>query len=527
MAARPMEFYDTVVVGAGHNGLISACYLARAGLRVLVVEKAPEVGGATATEEIAEGIRSSVASYAFSLFRPDVYHDLGLESRGLRFKAKDPQMFVPLEDGRHFFVWLDAARTVEEIGRIHPPDAEGYRRYQSFWEEAVGVLRPFVEDPSPPPPVGVKDDLERRGHGEIWRWAVEGSAADVVGRFFESDEVRGAFAGQGIIGTFAPPTAPGTAWVMAYHYLGGELAGGWGTWCYVEGGMGAVAEALSSAASTLGAEIRCDAEVGEVLLEGGRAAGVRLTNGEALEANAVLVGADPRVLGKLVPADAFPNEFRERIRRWETHGCVVKINLALSELPNFSCLPSDAPGPQHRGTIEISPSISYLEEAFSDTDRADGTSFSRSPFMEVFVQSVNDPSLVDGRGHAVSAFTQYAAPNHDPGLLREEALTSALRVLGSLAPNVPDAVIAAQVLGPQDLEARFGMSGGDIFHGSILPHQAFGARFGYRTPVGGLYLCGSGASPGGGVMGAAGRNAAAAVLGDLALGPPGGPAPGG
>lgn len=516
-----MELYDAVVVGAGHNGLIAASYLAREGLEVLVVERSPEVGGATATEEIAEGIRSSVASYAFSLFRPDVYRDLKLADHGLRFGVKDPQMFVPFEDGRHFFAWRDPSRTEEEIARIHPPDAEGYRRYQAFWEEAVQVLRPCVEDLDPPLPAEVKNDLERRGHGELWSLAVEGSVAEVVSRFFESDEIRGAFVGQGIIGTDRPPTAAGTAWVMAYHYLGGELAGGWGTWCYVEGGMGAVAGALASSAAASGAGIRCGAKVTEVLVGEGRVEGVRLESGEVLRARAVMVSADPLTLGELVGREAFPADFREKIGGWETHGCVVKINLALSELPIFSCVPSDAPGPQHRGTIEISPSISYVEQAFSD---ATSGVFSRNPFMEMFVQSVNDPSLVDGPGHAVSLFTQYAPYDREPGLLREEALLNSMKVVGSLAPNVPDSVIAAQVLGPHDLEARFGLSGGDIFHGSILPHQSFGARFPYRTPIDGLYLCGSGASPGGGVMGAAGRNAARVLLADGAAGHGGAPA---
>lgn len=504
-----MPRVDAIVVGAGHNGLVAACYLARAGLSVRVLERRTVAGGAAVTEELLPGVRVSAASYALSLLRPDVYRDLQLARHGLQFTPKDPQMFVPLPDGRHFFVWRDEARTRQELERIHPPDAAAYTRWGRFWEEAVALLRPFAESPTPPSPAEVEKELARRGRSEVWRLAVAGSAAGCVEEFFASDEVRGCLATQGIIGTQASPREPGTAWVMAYHALGGELMGATGTWGWVRGGMGALTGALRSAAEELGVEILTGEPVEQVLVEGGRAAGVATTGGSAVAAGVVLSNADPkRTFLGLVPDGALAPEFRRRVERWRVDGAVAKVNLALAELPEFRALPG-GPGPQHRATTEIAPSISYLEAAAAD---ARAGRFPAGPFMEVFVASATDPTLAPPGVHVVSAFTQYAPVGRWSS---GEALRKVLATLGRYAPNVPDAVLASQVLGPPELEARFGLTGGDIFHGALLPDQSFGARFDYRTPLPGLYLCGSGASPGGCVMGAAGRNAAATVLQDL------------
>ena len=500
---------DAIVVGAGHNGLVAACYLARAGLSVLVLERGPVVGGAAVTEELMPGVRVSAASYSLSLLRPDIHRDLELARHGLAFTPKDPQMFVPLPDGRHFFVWRDEARTRAELARIHRPDAEAYRRWGRFWEEAVTLLRPFAESSSPPPPLEVERELARRGRSEVWRLAVAGSAAECVGEFFESDEVRGCFATQGIIGTQASPRDPGTAWVMGYHALGGELNGATGTWAWVRGGMGALTAALASAAYEAGVQIRTEAPVDSVLLEEGKAAGVVTYDGTVELAGAVLSNADPkRTFLGLVPEAALEPEFRRHVEEWRVDGAVAKVNLALAELPEFRALPGGL-GPQHRATTEIAPSIDYLEAAAAE---AAAGRFSSNPFMEVFVQSASDPTLAPPGRHVVSAFTQYAPAS---GWSPDDALSSVLSTLARYAPNLRDSVLASQVLGPPELEERFGLTGGDIFHGAMVPEQSFGARFAYRTPMPGLYLCGSGASPGGGVMGAAGRNAAATVLADL------------
>jgi phytoene dehydrogenase-like protein len=345
----------------------------------------------------------------------------------------------------------------------------------------------------------------------LWRLSVAGSAEECVSAFFESEEVRGAFASQGVIGTAESPRHPGTAWILTYHQLGGELVGADGTWAYVQGGMGSVTRALATAAARAGAIIRTEATVASVLVDDGRAVGVRLEDGEELRAGAVLSNADPlRTFLGLLPAGTLEATFEERVRAWRTDGAVVKVNLALAELPEYTVRPGR--GPQHEGTLEISPSIGYLHRAWEESAAG---SMSSEPFMEVFLQTAVDPALAPKGRHVASAFTQYAPASG--ALDREGALETVLRTLGAYAPNLPGAVIGAQVLGPDDLERRFGLTGGDIFHGSMLPNQSFGARFGYATPVPGLYLCGSGARPGGCVMGAAGRNCARTVL----LGPGG------
>lgn len=503
-----MSNYDVVLVGAGHNGLVAAAYLARGGLKVCVCERRELVGGAAVTEELAPGFRVSTASYSLSLLRPDIHADLGLARHGLTVMPKDPQMFVPLPDGRHFFVWRDAERTRAELDRIHPGDGDAYERWTAFWEDAVRTLRPLVEDPDPPP----LDEVHRLLPEDVWRLAVAGSAADTASEFFRAPEVQAAFASQGIIGTWAGVRDPGTAWVLAYHELGGEVCGATGTWAYVRGGMGAVSRALRSVAAEAGAEIRVDAPVSEILCEGGRAAGVRLADGEVLTTQVVCSNADPKTtfLG-LIGDGIVDAEFLARVESWPTPGCVLKVNLALRELPDFSSLPGS--GPQHFGTVEIAPSIDYLQEAYEDARRGEPSS---RPFMEVFIQSSVDGSLVDGEGHVLSAFVQYVPPEtQDWERMRERAAQAVIETLCTYAPNIAGAIVVMDVLGPPELEARFGLAGGNIFHGEILPEHCFGNRFDYRTPVAGLYLCGSGARPGGGVMGAAGRNAAKVVLRDL------------
>lgn len=506
---------DSIIIGAGHNGLIAAAYLARRGVKAVVLERRDIVGGAAVTEEFHPGFRVSTASYSLSLLRPDIHEELALASRGLVIQPKDPQMFIPLPEGQHLFIWRDSDRTREEITRIHPPDADAYLRWNAFWDEAVALLRPMVDSPDPPNLDEVEKYLVSKGREDVWRLAVAGSAAATVEEFFASDELRGAFASQGIIGTAAGPREPGTAWVMTYHFIGGEVNGADGTWGYVMGGMGSLTQKLAEAAREHGCEIRTGADVEQIIVEDGAIRGVLLRNGEVIEASRVLSGADPvRTFSLLESPD---EETTERLEAWRLDGCVVKVNLALSALPEFKSLPGAVIGPQHRGTIEISPSISYLQNAYEDSQ---ARSFSKAPFIEAFVQSAVDPSVAPEGSHVMSAFTQYA-PKVDRDRweeLKPGALQAVIETLNSHAPNLRDSVVSAQVLGPHDLEERFGLTGGDIFHGAIVPEQCFGERFGYRTPVEGLYLCGSGAAPGGGVMGAAGRNAALTVLEDMGRG---------
>jgi len=504
--------FDAVVIGAGHNGLVAACALAQNGSRVAVLEARDIVGGACVTEEIAPGFRVSTAAYSFSLFRPEIYAALNLERYGLSFYAKEPRMFVPLPDGHHFFVWRDAARTREEIARINAHDADAYDRWNAFWEEVAGVVRPLIL--AEPPSLGALEKmLADQGRADLYRLAIAGSAADTVAAFFESDEVQGAFVGQGVIGTFAGPHDPGTAFVMTYHAFGGELVDGAATWAYVRGGMGSVTQALAACARDLGVEIKTGSPVRAIEVDGGRATGVVLEDGTSFSARTILSNADPkRTFLSLVPQGTLPDDFVARVRALDTTGSVVKVNLALSELPDFSCLPGI--GPQHAGTVELSPSVAALDDAFAD---ARAGRVSTRPYMEVYIQSVTDPSLAPPGAHVASCFAQYApgsVPMERWDQMRDAAGDAVIRTFSSYAPNVESAVLHRQVLGPADLEARFGLTGGNIFHGEILPGQIFGERLGPRTPLEGFYLCGSGAHPGGGVCGAPGWNAARAVQQD-------------
>lgn len=504
-----------VVIGAGHNGLTAACYLAKAGVSVTVLEQRDVVGGAAVTEELIPGFSVSAASYSLSLLRPDVFEDLELARHGLEFYPKDPQLFVPMLDGRHMFIWRDAARTREEISRIHGPDADGYARFNAFWDEAVRVLRPMVESESPPTLVEIEKELARRGKEEIFRLAVASSAATCVSEFFGSEELRGAFVSQGIIGTDLSPMDDGTAWVMAYHFMGGELNGADGTWAYVRGGMGGLTTAMRRCAEELSVRILCSRKVDEISISSSKVQGV-VAGGETFEADMVLSNAHPVTTFSLCPAShPLPDEVSAKLASWRSPGSVVKVNLAVAELPSFTSLPGTEVGPQHLGTWELSPSIEYVDAAFRDS--RDGV-YSQHPFMEVFIQSASDDSLAPAGKHVVSAFTQYAPRGVDAESfdgMREAILSSVIETMSAYAPNIADAVIASDVLGPHDLERRFGLVGGNIFHGEITPDQSFGDRFSYRTGIPGLYLCGSGASPGGGVMAAAGRNCARVALSDL------------
>ncbi|HVL80574.1 MAG TPA: NAD(P)/FAD-dependent oxidoreductase [Actinomycetota bacterium] len=509
---------QAVVIGSGHNGLVAAAYLARAGWAVTVLERRDVVGGATVTEELAPGFRVSTASYSLSLLRPRIHAELDLATHGLVIQPKDPQLFAPLPGGRHLLVWRDPARTRSEIERIAPGDADGYARYGAFLDAAVRLIRPAFEAPEPP----ALADLERQLPEEVFRHAIVGSASETVSRFFASDELRGIFGSQGIIGASVPPSAPGTAWVLTYHALGGELCGATGTWAYVRGGMGGVSRALAAAAAEAGAAIRTSAPVARVVQERDRVRGVVLEDGTEIGADAVLSCADPVRTGGLM--EAVPERYAQRLSAWRTASPVVKVNLALRELPSFVSSPGTEPAPQHAGTIEVSPSLGYLEEAYAE---AAGGAVSRRPWMEVFIQSVTDPTLAPGGGHVLSAFAQYAPSGLSDALgrisdadragwerLRAAAGDAVVETLAEHAPNLPDAIVARQVLGPPDLEDRFGLTGGNIFHGEMTPEQCFDGRFTARTGVRGLYLCGSGAHPGGAVTGAPGRNAAHCAMSD-------------
>jgi phytoene dehydrogenase-like protein len=518
-----MTSYDAIIIGGGHNGLVAACYLAKAGKRVLVLERYHTVGGAAITEEIHPGFRVSVASYSCSLLRPEIIEELRLPDYGFAVYPKTPSYFMPFPDGRHLFLYADnRERSKAAIAAFSPRDAAAYDAWEDFWDRACDVIEPTLMQP--PISLGeLAERFDRAGAMDDFRRVMLLSTTDLLNEFFESEHVKATMAPQSLIGTASGPMTPGTPYVWLYHAIGRAI-GRRGIWGYVRGGMGAITQALAAAGRDLGVEIRTEASVAQVLVEDGQARGVVLENGETLRARVVLSNADPkRTFLKLCPESALPADFRERIDRcYRSSGPVYKLNLALHELPRYRAAPPDVP-PEVlcRATVDIAPTVAYLERAWDDCKQGQP---SREPFIEIYSQSPTDPSMAPPGKHILSCFCQYApyAPagrSWDDGL-REEFADRVLNVLAEYAPNMRDSVVARQMLSPVDLERRFGLTGGHIFHGEITPDQSFNLRplaghADYRTPLAGLYLCGSGAHPGGGVTGIPGYNAAQVVIADL------------
>ncbi|MDQ4143430.1 MAG: NAD(P)/FAD-dependent oxidoreductase [Actinomycetota bacterium] len=510
-----MSSYDAVVIGAGHNGLTCAAYLARAGLKVAVVERSDRVGGACVTEELFPGFRISTASYSLSLLLPSVTEELGLE---LDIRAKDPVGFAPIEGGGGLCLWSDRAKAAEEIALFSRKDAEAYPRFEDLFEEAARRLRPLLSYPATRKQARRSFRLsEVEG---LFDKTVDGSIADVCEEYFETDLMRGMMASQGIIGSAAGPRTPGSAYI-ALHHAFGEAAGRSGAWGFVRGGMGAITSELRRVLEEAGGEIRLEAPVAAVKSEGSRrATGIVLESGEEIDAPIVCSNADPKRTLSLMDYEGLPPEFIEDVDLLPVAGTVVKVNCALSGLPRFTGMSSsDGPGPEHLGTITVAPSIDYLEEACRAA--AEGRP-AENMFCEAWIQSASEPELAPEGKHTLSIFAQYAPYELASGTWderRDEIGDTVLRTLERYAPGLTDLVEDRLVLGPPDLEARFGLTGGNIFHGEILPDWLFDKRpaakwHRHRWPLPGLYLCGSGAHPGGGVCGAPGRNAARAVLED-------------
>ena len=522
--------YDAIVVGAGHNGLVTACYLARAGLKVLVLERRHVVGGACVTEETFPGFKVSTAAYVASLFRPEIVRDLGLRDHGFEVLARNPSSFTPYPDGRFLLLGSDPELNRSEIGKFSARDAERYPAYEAMLERVAGFVEPTLT--MTPPDVlrpRARDLWSLLSLGRAFRRlgpaaseAVEiltAPARTVLDRWFESVELKSTLATDAIIGAMASPSTPGTAYVL-FHHVMGETDGKRGVWGYVRGGMGSLTQALAAAARRLGAEIRCDAEVRRVLERGGRVTGVALANGDEYEAPVVASNADARVtFTRLVERRALPADFVAAVERIGYESASLKINVALAELPSFRARPGTEPGPQHRGTIHICPDLDYIERAH---DEAKYGRPSTRPVLECTIPSVVDPTVAPPGMHLMSMFVQYA-----PYALRDASWDEigdsfadrCLDLLAEYAPNVRSAVRARQVLTPLDIERTFGLTGGNIFQGAMTAGQLFAFRpvpgyAGYRTPIAGLYLCGAAAHPGGGVMGAPGMNAAREILRD-------------
>jgi len=511
------------VVGSGHNGLIAAAYLAKAGKKVLVLERRGIIGGATVTEEPWPGYRISTCSYVCQLLLPEVIRDLDLVRHGYDVRPLDPQYFIPFPDGRYMISYLDNGRTKEQIAKFSRRDAAAYDAYWAMWDRIIARMRPLLDLGAP-----AQADIDRAFDGpygeEDWRTLTKKSVAEVLDEHFESEELKAVLCVGGVIGTNAGPRTSGTAYVK-YHHIMGQIGGHQGAWGYVRDGMGAVSQAIASSAREAGAEILTDAEVAGIDVRDGAARGVHLIDGRSFGADVVLSNADPhRTYLSMVGEEHLPANLVDGVKARRVEGSVVKVLLALGELPDFTALPGKEIGPQHTGGIVINPSVGSLQEAWEECGRGEP---SRRPFIDGYIQSATEDGLAPPGKHTMSLFCQYAPYRLADGTWesrREEIGRNIVDTLAEYAPNLPGAVEEMEVLGPPDIEARIGITGGNIFHGEILPDGMFANRpvtgyGGYRTPIENLYLCGAGTWPGGAVFGAPGRNCATEVLATTRAGP--------
>jgi len=518
--------YDAIVIGGGHNGLTAAAYLARAGRKVLVLERRHVLGGAAVTEEVFPGFRFSVCSYVVSLLRPEIIRELDLPRHGLEILPLDGT-FAPMPDGNYLWRVSDQAKTRREIARHSRVDAEAYAEYGKAMAEMARFVKPIL-GMTPPDPLS-------RDPRQLWRLLTLGrrfrdlpredrvnqlqlmtmSAIDFLDQWFETDVLKATMAASGIIGTFLGVRSPGTAYVLLHHYMG-EIDGAFRSWGFARGGTGGISLAIASAAREAGVEIRTEAAVARIRTRNGRATGVVLANGDELEAAAVLSSVDPRLtfLRFLEPRD-LPAEFVDDLRRYRFRGSSGKVNLALDALPEFRSLPGS--GTHLRGAISISPGIDYMERAY---DQAKYGEFSRRPYIDMVIPTLTDPSIAPPGKHIASCFVQYAPFHLASGTWDEQRDAfgdAVIETLAEHAPNIRQIIRHRQVVTPLDLEREFGLSEGNIFQGELSLDQLFFLRpvpgwARYKTPIENLWMCGSAAHPGGGVMGAPGRNAARRIL---------------
>lgn len=526
---------DVVVIGGGHNGLVAAAYLARAGLSVEVLEKNGTIGGAAVTEEFHPGFRNSVASYTVSLLNPRVIADLELVTRhGLKIVERPAANFWPVDTARGLLMPYGLAGRQAAIAQFSEHDAAQLADYDAALDRAASVLRALVLEPPPNAGGGIVEVLRAGRIGRrLSRLSLADqrllvdlftkSAADFLAGWFESDIVKAVFAFDGIVGAYAAPSTPGTAYVLLHHCFG-EVNGKAGVWGHAVGGMGAITQAMAASAQRAGAVIRTDAAVREVLVEKGRAAGVVLETGKVVRARVVAANVGPRVLfGRMVPEGAIDGDAHRRLRSFKTGSGTFRMNVALSELPDFICRRGTAAAPHHGSGIIIGPTLGYLESAYLDARRY---GWSRQPVVEMLIPSTLDDTLAPAGRHVASLFVQHVAPelpaprSWDDSSEKEAFADLVIDTVNAHAPNFKASVLGRQILSPRDLETRFGLIGGDIFHGQLSLDQLYSARpllgaADYRMPLAGLYLCGSGAHPGGGVTGLPGRNAAREILRDV------------
>jgi phytoene dehydrogenase-like protein len=526
---------DVIIIGGGHNGLVCARYLTKAGLKVTVLERRPVVGGAAVTEEFHPGFRNSVAAYTVSLLNPKVIRDLELVKHGLNIVERPLSNFLPLDDGRYLKV--GPGKTAAEVAKFSQRDADRLQAYGEHLEVAAELLRDTVLQ-TPPNLVqgnwlsalpelikaGSLGNRMRKLQLATQRELLDlftKSAGDYLDGWFESAPIKAAFGFDSIVGNYASPYTPGSAYVLLHHVFG-EVNGKKGAWGHAIGGMGAITQAMARSAEALGVEIRTGCGVREVLLDKGRAVGVVTAKGERLDARVVVSNLNPRLLyTTLIDAAALPGDFLRRMEGWRCGSGTFRMNVALSELPDFSCLPGRTMAEHHGSGIIIAPSLGYMERAYHDA-RALG--WARKPIVEVLIPSTLDPTLAPPGQHVASLFCQHVAPQLPDGASwdhhRDTVADLMIDTVNAYAPNFKGSVLGRQIMSPLDLERTFGLVGGDIFHGALGLDQLFSARpmlghADYRGPIAGLYTCGAGTHPGGGVTGAPGHNAAHEVLRDF------------
>ncbi|MBV8476068.1 MAG: NAD(P)/FAD-dependent oxidoreductase [Acidobacteria bacterium] len=522
--------FDVVVIGGGHNGLVNAAYLARAGRKVLVLERRHVLGGAAVTEEVFPGFKFSVCSYVVSLLRPEIIRDLDLPRHGLEILPLDGT-FTPMPNGDHLWRVNDHGRTHREIARHSKLDAEAYDEFGKAMQAMCRFVKPILSMVPPDPTTLHPRELMKLlfigrrfqamtsedKYNQVQLMTM--SAVDFLDQWFETDVLKATMSASGIIGTFLGIRSPGTAYVLLHHYMG-EIDGAFRSWGFARGGTGAISNAIAEAAREAGAEIRTQSPIAKIIVKQGRAKGVVLDNGDEILADVVSSSVDPRLtFTKFIDPGHLPDEFLQEVRRYKFRGSSGKVNLALDGLPEFKSMPE--PGPQLRGAISISPAVEYMERAYDDAKYGD---FSRRPYIDMVIPSLTDPSVAPPGKHVLSCFVQYAPYKLRPELhwdeQREAFGNNVINTISDYAPNLKNIIIDKQVLTPLDLEREFGLSEGNIFQGELSLEQLFFLRpvpgwAQYRTPIKSLYMCGSATHPGGGIMGANGRLAALEILKDV------------
>jgi phytoene dehydrogenase-like protein len=525
---------DAVIIGGGHNGLVCAFYLARAGLKVRVLERRAVVGGAAVTEEFHPGFRNSVASYTVSLLNPKVIADMRLAERGLRIVERPISNFLPQPDGGYLKLGGGLERTQAEFRKFSVHDAERLPAYYDALEGVAEVLRDLALKTPPNAGGGLRSLLAAATQGRRLATMALERQRDVLDLFtksarafldgwFESEAVKAAFGFDAVVGNYASPDTPGSAYVLLHHVFG-EVNGKKGAWGHAIGGMGAITQAMAAACAEAGVEIDVDAPVARVLVDGGAAVGVRLESGAEVTAAAIVANVGPRILyERLIDAADLAPDFLRRMAGFKTGSGTFRMNVALAELPDFTCLPGKALAEHHQSGVIIAPTLDYMDRAFTDARRF---GWSKAPIVEMLIPSTVDDSLAPPCAHVASLFCQQFAPVLPDGRSwddeREAAADLIVDTVDAVAPNFKASILGRMILSPLDLERTFGLAGGDIFHGALSLDQLWAARpilghGDYRGPLKGLYMCGAGTHPGGGVTGAPGHNAAREILADRSL----------